>query len=43
MIKYGAMRPSYFKEYKTERKGMTHTTGNVAGGSVIKQVKPIHT
>lgn len=36
MIKYGVIRPTYFNEYKTERKGMTHTTGNVVGGSVIK-------
>ena len=36
MIKYGAIRPTYFNEYKTERKGMTHTAGNVVGGCVIK-------
>tara|TARA_R110000764_G_scaffold146819_1_gene234595 strand:- start:19 stop:165 length:147 start_codon:yes stop_codon:yes gene_type:complete len=36
MIKYGVIRPGYFNEYKTERKGMTHTTGNVVGGGVIK-------
>ena len=39
MIKYGVMRPVYFNEYKTERNGMAHTTGNVVGGSVIKKVK----
>jgi hypothetical protein len=39
VIKYGVMRPAYFKGYKTERKGMTHTGGNVVGGSVIKQTK----
>ena len=41
MIKYGVMRPTYFNEYKTERKGMTHTTGNVVGGSVIKDISGI--
>ena len=39
MIKYGVMRPSYFNEYKTERKGMAHAVGNIAGGSVIKPSK----
>ena len=39
MIRYGVIRPVYFNEYKTERNGMTHTAGNVVGGSVLKDKK----